>query len=57
MTIELLIDITALTILSYMIGAFLGNSFKPKDWNTASKIALLGFYLAIMIAIISNHSK
>lgn len=57
MTIELLIDITALTILSYMIGAFLGNSFKPKDWHPASKIALLGFYLAIMIAIISNHSK
>lgn len=57
MTIEILRDIIALTILSYMIGAFLGDSFKPKDWHPASKIALLGFYLAIIIAIISNHTK
>ena len=56
MTIELLTKIITLTVIEYMIGAFLGNSFKPKDWDEEGKIFLVIVYMVLM-TIISNHSK
>ena len=38
---ELLRYITALTFGAYLIGAFLGNSLKPKDWDTGGKMFLV----------------
>ena len=57
MTIELLTKIIRLTVIEYMIGAFLGNSFKPKDWDEEGKIFLVIVYMVLMMTIISNHSK
>ncbi len=54
---ELLRDITALTFGVYLIGAFLGNSFKPKDWNTGGKMFLVMIYLfLILVIVINNHN-
>ena len=52
---ELLRYITALTFRAYLIGAFLGNSFKPKDWDTAGKLFLVIIYLFLILVIVINN--
>ena len=57
MTIELLTKIITLTVIEYMIGAFLGNSFKPKDWDEEGKMFLAIVYIILIMVIIFNHNK
>ena len=54
---ELLRYITALTFGAYLIGAFLGNSFKPKDWSTEGKMFLVMIYLFLILVIVINNSN
>lgn len=52
---ELLRDITALTFGAYLIGAFLGNSLKPKYWSTEGKMFLVMIYLFLILVIVINN--
>lgn len=52
---ELLRYITALTFRAYLIGAFLGNRLKPKDWNTGGKMFLVMIYLFLILVVVINN--
>lgn len=56
MTIKLFLNIIILTIIGYMVGAFLGNSFNTKNWNEESKIYLVMIYLIILgVMVLKPH--
>ena len=52
---ELLRYITALTFGVYLIGAFLGNSLKPKYWDTGGKMFLVMIYLFLILVVVINN--
>jgi len=54
---ELLRYITALTFGAYLIGAFLGNSLKPKDWDTGGKMFLVMIYLFLVLVIVIKNFR